>query len=148
MSAAVPASSEFQPDADAAPPSGPASSLLTATKQILEMIAAGASLPDILTTLCDAIDQQNPDMMPMVSLMDPDGQRLWPAAAPRVPAEFVEAISPLRIGENMSSCGTAAFRKKRVVIADVAGDPLRSGLGEGRRREMPLKHGLRATNGI
>jgi hypothetical protein len=85
--------------------SGPASSLLTATKQILEMIAAGAGLPDILTNLCDAIDRQNPDMMSMVSLMDPDGQRLWPAAAPRVPAEFVEAISPLLIGENMSSCG-------------------------------------------
>ena len=116
-----------------------------ATKQILELIAAGASLTDILTTLCDAIDRQNPDMMSMVSLMDPDGQRLWPAAAPRVPAEFVEAISPLLIGENMSSCGTAAFRKERVIIADVAGDPLRSGLGEGRRRELPLKHGLRAT---
>jgi PAS domain S-box-containing protein len=142
---AVPASSESQPDPDAASQAGASPSLLAATKQILEMIAAGASLPDILTNLCDAIDRQNPDMMSMVSLMDPDGQRLWPAAAPRVPAEFVEAISPLLIGENMSSCGTAAFRKERVIIADVAGDPLRSGLGEGRRREMPLKHGLRAT---
>ena len=68
---AVPASFESQPDPDAAPPSGAASSLLTATKQILEMIAAGASLTDILTTLCDAIDRQNPDMMSMVSL-EPD----------------------------------------------------------------------------
>jgi formate hydrogenlyase transcriptional activator len=143
--AAVPPSSESPPDPDAAPPSGAAASLLAATKQILEMIAAGASLTDILTNLCDAIDRQNPDMMSMVSLMDPDGQRLWPAAAPRVPAEFVEAISPLSIGENMSSCGTAAFRKERVIIVDVATDPLRSGLGEGRRREIPLAHGLRAT---
>src|SRR2546425_5361097 len=141
---AAPPCPELQPDTEAEPRTG-AASLLAATKQILEMIAAGASLTDILTSLCNAIDQQNPDMMSMVSLMDPDGQRLWPAAAPRVPAEFVETISPLLIGENMSSCGTAAFRKERVIIADVAGDPLRSGLGEGRRREMPLKHGLRAT---
>jgi formate hydrogenlyase transcriptional activator len=136
--------SKSRQDPEAEPRTSPAS-LLAATKRILEMIAAGASLTDILTSLCTAIDDQNPDMMSMVSLMDPDGQRLWPAAAPRVPAEFVEAISPLLIGENMSSCGTAAFRKERVIISDVAGDPLRSGLGEGRRREMPLKHGLRAT---
>jgi hypothetical protein len=38
------------------------------------MIAAGTSLPDILTKLCLAIDEQNPDMMSMVMLMDPDGQ--------------------------------------------------------------------------
>jgi hypothetical protein len=68
-------------------------SLLPATKRILELIAAGASLTDTLTTLCAAIDAQNPDMMSMVSLMDPDGQRLWPVAAPHVPAEFVEAIT-------------------------------------------------------
>jgi formate hydrogenlyase transcriptional activator len=106
------------------------------------MIAAGASLTDILTNLCAAIDEQNPDMMSMVMLMDPDGQRLWPVAAPRVPRDFVKAISPLMIGENMSSCGTAAFRKERVIISDVATDPLRSGF---QPRDIPLAHGLRAT---
>jgi len=117
---------------------------LPATKQILEMIAAGAGLPDILTRLCVAIDQQDPDMMSIVMLMDPDGLRLWPVAAPRVPPAFVEAISPLLIGENMSSCGTAAFRKERVIITDVATDPLRSGV-RAERRHVPLAHGLRAT---
>jgi len=106
------------------------------------MIAAGASLTDILTNLCTAIDEQNPDMMSMVMRMDPDGQRLWPAAAPRVPGGFVNAISPLMIGENTSSCGTAAFRKERVIISDVVTDPLRSGLTP---RAVPLAHGLRAT---
>jgi formate hydrogenlyase transcriptional activator len=106
------------------------------------MIAAGASLTDILTNLCSAIDEQNPDMMSMVMRMDPDGQRLWPAAAPRLPGGFVNAISPLMIGENTSSCGTAAFRKERVIISDVVTDPLRSGLTP---REVPLAHGLRAT---
>jgi formate hydrogenlyase transcriptional activator len=132
---------DVQQDTEAEPQAG-AVSLLAATKRILEMIAAGASLTDILTNLCVAVDEQNPDMMSMVMLMDPDGQRLWPAAAPRVPGDFVQAISPLMIGENMSSCGTAAFRKERVIISDVATDPLRSGIP---RRELPLAHGLRAT---
>jgi len=140
---ANPVRAESQQDLDAAARAGDVS-LLPATKQILEMIAAGASLPDILTRLCVAIDLQDPETMSIVMLMDPDGQQLWPVAAPRVPPAFVEAISPLLIGENMSSCGTAAFRKDRVIISDVATDPLRSGIREG-RRDIPLAHGLRAT---
>jgi len=107
------------------------------------MIAAGASLTDILTNLCTAIDDQNPDMMSIVMLMDPDGQRMWPVAAPRMPGDFVKAISPLMIGENMASCGTAAFRKERVILSDVATDPLMSGLPAG-LRELVLAQGLRA----
>jgi len=107
------------------------------------MIAAGASLTDILTSLCAAIDDQNPDMMSIVMLMDPDGQRMWPAAAPRMPGAFVKAISPLMIGENMASCGTAAFRKERVILSDVATDPLMSGIPV-ELRELVLAQGLRA----
>jgi PAS domain S-box-containing protein len=120
-----------------------ADSLLTAAKRILEMIPAGASLTDILTNLCTAIDDHNPDMMSIVMLMDADGQRLWPAAAPRMPSDFVKAISPLMIGENMASCGTAAFRRERVILPDVATDPLMSGLPAG-LRELVLAQGLRA----
>ena len=87
------------------------------------MIAASASLTDSLTNLCAAIDAQSPDMMSMVMLVDPDGQRLWPVAAPRVPSDWTQAISPLLIGPNMGSRGTAAFRKEQVIISDVATDP-------------------------
>ena len=75
---------ELQQDTEAELQTG-AASLLAPTKRILEMIAAGASLRNILTDLCAAIDDQNPDMMSMVMLMDPDGQRLWPVAAPDIP---------------------------------------------------------------
>ena len=137
-----PVQTESQQERDA--PIDPcAESLLTAAKRILEMIAAGASLTDILTNLCTAIDDQSPDMMSIVMLMDPDGQRMWPVAAPRMPGDFVKAISPLMIGENMASCGTAAFRKERVILTDVATDPLMSGLPAG-LRELVLAQGLRA----
>ena len=139
-----PVGAESQQAAEAAPHTS-AGSLLVATKRILEMIAAGASLDCILTNLCAAIDAQNPDMMSMVMLMDPDGQRLWPAAAPRVPSDWTQAISPLLIGQNMGSCGTAAFRKERVIISDVATDPLMSGLPDAQSREVALARGLRAA---
>ena len=62
-----------------------AESLLAAEKRVLEMIAGGAGLTDILANLCRTIDAQAPDTIATVLLMDPDGKRLWPAAGPRVP---------------------------------------------------------------
>ena len=135
--AAHPVETESQQESEAASQTG-AVSLLAATKRILEMIAAGASLTDILTNLCAAIDAQSPDMMSMVMLVDPDGQRLWPVAAPRVPSDWTQAISPLLIGPNMGSCGTAAFRKERVIISDIATDPLTLGPSDGQSREAAL----------
>jgi len=88
-------------------------SLVAATRRVLEMIAARASLRDILTTLCTALDEQYPDMMAMAMRVDPDGRRLWPVAAPRVPAAWIQAISPVEIGPGMGPCGTAAFLKQR-----------------------------------
>jgi formate hydrogenlyase transcriptional activator len=61
--------------------------------------------------------------MSTVLLMDPDGQRLWPVAGPRVPEAWTRAITPLLIGPDMGSCGTAAFLKERVIISDIASDP-------------------------
>ena len=138
----VPTDSSHDPADEAQPQTG---SLLAATRRILEMIAAGARLTDILTNLCAAIDEQQPDMMSMVSLLDPDGQRLWPAAAPRVPADFVRALSPFPVGETMGCCGTAAARKQCVIVSDVASDPLWSGLRDGQSREAALARGLRAA---
>jgi hypothetical protein len=127
VGAAHPLGSESKQEPEAAM-QPPAESLLTAVKRTLEMIAGGASLPDILTNLCAAIDAQSPDIISSVLLMDPDGQRLWPVAGPRVPSGWTRALSPLMIGPDMGSCGTAAFRKERVIVSDIASDPLLSGI--------------------
>ena len=122
-----------------------AESLLTAERRTLEMIAAGARLADVLESLCNAIDAQSPDVMSSVLLMDPDGKRLWPTAGQRVPKEWNSAITPLPIGPRMGSCGTAAFRKERVINSDIASDPLWSGSPAEEYREIALRNGVRAT---
>src|SRR2546430_5809196 len=80
-----PVGSDSKHEGDAAIPP-PAESLLSAAKRTLSMIAGGVSLGDILTNLCSAIDAQSPDIISTVLLMDPDGQRLWPVAGPRMPS--------------------------------------------------------------
>ena len=79
-----------------------------------------------------------------VLLADPDGQRLWPKAGRRVPEDWKQFITPLPIGPCVGACGTAAFRKERVINQDIATDPLWSGAAE-KYRAVALQHGFRST---
>jgi formate hydrogenlyase transcriptional activator len=106
------------------------------------MIAGGASLGDILTGICNAIDAHDPSVMCTVLIMDSDGKQLWPAAGPRVPVEWTRLITPLPIGPDVGSCGAAAYLKEKVIVADIAHDPLFDRRGY---REQALRNGLRAA---
>jgi PAS domain S-box-containing protein len=117
-----------------------AESLLSAEKQVLEVIVGGAGLMEVSENLCRAIDAHAPGTMTTILLMDPDGQRLWPIAGPRVPSGWTQAITPLPIGPCAGSCGTAAFLKEPVIARDIAADPLWIGY-----RDVALSHGLRAS---
>jgi len=114
--------------------------LHAAEKRTLEMIASGACLPDILEKLCETIDAQASNVRSAVMLMDADGMHLRHAAGHRVPKGWVEAITPLKIGPCIGSCGTAAFLKQRVIVSDIARDPLWADY-----RELALSYGLRAA---
>src|SRR5712671_6043551 len=117
-----------------------AEALLAAEKRTLEMIASGACLADILERLCETIDAQARNIKSAVMLMDADGKHLRPAAGPRLPRGWVEAITPLKIGPCIGSCGTAASLKQRVIVSDIATDPLWADY-----RDLALSHGLRAA---
>jgi formate hydrogenlyase transcriptional activator len=111
-----------------------------AEKRTLEMIASGACLTDILERLCETIDAQASNVKSAVMLMDADGMHLRQAAGHRVPKGWVEAITPLKIGPCIGSCGSAAFLKQRVIVSDIARDPLWADY-----RELALSYGLRAA---
>src|ERR1700680_2301687 len=117
-----------------------AEALLTAEKRTLEMIASGACLADILERLCETIDAQASNLKSAVMLMDADGMQLRHAAGPRLAKGWIEAITPLEIGPTVGSCGSAAFRKQRVIVSDIATDPLWVN-----RRDLALSYGLRAA---
>src|SRR5216684_239596 len=117
-----------------------AEALLAAEKRTLEMIASGACLADILERLCETIDAQASNIKSAVMLMDADGMHLRTAAAPRVAKGWIEAITPLEIGPTVGSCGSAAFLKHRVIVSDIATDPLWANY-----RELALSYGLRAA---
>src|SRR5215468_4351363 len=114
--------------------------LREAEMRILQMIAEGASLTDILNHVCTSVDAQISPRFTTILLMDPDGKRLWPTAGPKVPEEWVRAITPLPVAADTGLCGTAAFLKARVIVPDVATESI----WREEYRGLALKNAIRA----
>jgi PAS domain S-box-containing protein len=113
--------------------------LLAGENQVLEMVAKGDSLGDILDSLCRLVEEQSPDVLASILLMDPNGKQLRHGAAPNLPNTYTEAIDGAFIGPSVGSCGTAAYRAEQVIVSDIATDPLWADF-----RELALAHSLRA----
>ncbi|HET7612659.1 MAG TPA: GAF domain-containing sensor histidine kinase, partial [Gemmatimonadaceae bacterium] len=77
-----------------------------------------------LDTLIRLIERVAPGMRGSVLLLDADGVTLHHGAAPSLPTPYCRAIDGAQIGPSAGSCGTAAFRKQRVVVRDITTDPL------------------------
>ena len=92
--------------------------------EVLEMIAMGAPLGDVLTKLVLIIETQVPGLMASVLLLDEDGLHLRHGAAPSLPPEYTNAIDGVGIGDKVGSCATAAYRKQAVIVTDISCDPL------------------------
>jgi PAS domain S-box-containing protein len=116
-----------------------AEALVNGQRQVLEMVVSGAALPDTLNTLVRLVESQAPGLLGSILLVDDDGAHIRHCAAPSLPPEFVAAIDGEAIGPAAGSCGTAAYRKEAVFVADIAVDPLWADY-----KASALPHGLRA----
>ncbi|MEY2549427.1 MAG: hypothetical protein QOD64_2009, partial [Verrucomicrobiota bacterium] len=113
--------------------------LLAGENRVLEMVAKGDSLADILDRLCLLVEEQSPGVLASILLMDPNGKRLRHGAAPHLPKAYTEAIDGAFIGPAVGSCGTAAYRGEQVIVSDIVVDPLWADF-----RELAFAHSLRA----
>jgi PAS domain S-box-containing protein len=111
-------------------------------KRLLEMIATGVALEDILNALSLMIEEQRSGTLASVLLLNPDGVHLDFAAGPSLPDEWRQQMEKLPIGPCAGSCGTAAYRGSPVIVSDIKTDPLWE---VPEHRASALKHGLRAS---
>ena len=101
-----------------------AEALIRGQRDVLEMIANGASLPHTLKALIDSIEQQDSQILCAICLLDTDGAHLRSTAASRLPESYCKAIDGMAIGPVAGSCGTAAYTKQTVIVGDIQSDPL------------------------
>jgi PAS domain S-box-containing protein len=116
--------------------------LFAGEKRLLEMIATGVALPEILNALCVIIEQYRSGTLASVLLLRPDGLHLDSVAGPSLSKSWIEQMEKLPIGPCAGSCGTAAYRGSAVIVSDIATDPLWE---VPEHRAAALQHGLRAS---
>ncbi len=107
-----------------------------AQNRVLERIAAGDPLPDVLAEIVAVVDAQTSSLC---SLLRVEDGRLRLGAAPHLPDAYNTAIDGIPIGPSVGACGTAAYRGEVVVSEDIATDPLWV-----EYRDVALSHGLRS----
>ena len=91
--------------------------------QLLELIAHGEPLPVILAAIVQVVEQENPDMLCSILLLDDAGKHLISGTAASLPDFYNEAIHGVEVGIGVGSCGTAAFLNERVIVADIQTHP-------------------------
>jgi GAF domain-containing protein len=106
---------------------------------ILERIATGAPLHDVLELLCTSCEHAEPGLLCSVLLLDDAGQHLLHGAAPSLPAFYNEAVDGIEVAPHEGSCGAAAYGRTRVVVEDVMTDAKWV-----RYRDITARAGLRA----
>lgn len=92
--------------------------------RVLEMIAANASLSEVLTSLVLLMEGQADGLRCSILLLNRDGKHVRHGAAPNLPEAYVKAVDGAPIGPRNGSCGTAMYLRKPVVVKDVMTDPL------------------------
>ncbi|HTW66521.1 MAG TPA: response regulator [Bryobacteraceae bacterium] len=108
-------------------------------RRVLELIAKGASLKEVLDALTAAIERMATGCYCTVLLLDEEGKRLWEGSGGSLPAAYMQGVNGLEIGPDVGACGSAAFRNETTIIEDIAND-YRFGPAKG----FVMSFGLRA----
>jgi len=107
--------------------------------QVLDCLVKRRSLEESLERIVRVLEGQCQGMVCSILRFDSATQSLRHGAAPSLPDEYNRLVDGFKIGPAAGSCGTAAFRRQRVVVVDIQTDPLWA-----EWRDMAAGFGLRA----
>lgn len=113
-------------------------SLQIEQRHLLERIAAGAELDDVLLATIELLEEQYPGVMCSIMLLDKPNV-FGRSIALRLPQRYLDELKGLQIGPSVGSCGTAAYERRTVVVADIQQDPLWE-----QYRDLANDYGLKA----
>jgi len=91
--------------------------------KILELLYNNNSLQEICEAIVLCIEAMGEGMRCSILTLNPERGTLHKAAAPSLPDFYNDAIEGMQIGDGVGSCGTAVYRRERVVVADILNHP-------------------------
>ena len=115
---------------------------LAGEKQLLEMIASGRPLLDVLDALCRFFETAAPGCVCGVYPIEWSGPTFQNAVAPSLPASYLASVEGLSVRLDVAPCGIAALERSQVIVEDIASDPR---WNESSYRDHVLAHGLRSV---
>ncbi|WP_413175043.1 PAS domain-containing protein [Anabaena azotica] len=96
---------------------------LSMQNNILELIATGNSLSEILEKLAQSIEVQLTDVFCSIMLLNDTGTKLYPSVSSSLPEKYIQALkNGVPVGADVGSCGTSAYTKQTVIVSDIASD--------------------------
>lgn len=91
--------------------------------KVLKELALGGSRENILGMILEIAEEQFKGVTASILLVDHKEQRLRLKIASKLPEYFTAVVDGTPIRDGMGSCGTAAFRKERVVAENLQTHP-------------------------
>ena len=114
------------------------SNLENLERNVLELNSKShVAIQDILSYYLKGVESMFPAML--CSILQVKNGRLYNWASPSLPEPYIQFIENLPIAENVGSCGTAAFLKKKIIVSDIETD-----IRWADYADIALKHNLRA----
>jgi len=113
--------------------------LMAGQARTLSLLVGGEQLGRVLEEIVRILEENEPGCIGSVLVLDGQTGTMRTAAAPSLPEEYSRTINGLAIGPNVGSCGTAMYRRERVIVRDIATDPLWAEV-----KDLALVHDLRA----
>lgn len=113
--------------------------ILSGEKEVMEMIATGKPLKEILRKIALNYESVCDDTICSILLLNKEKTLLLHGAGPGLPDSYNNHINGISVGPKNGSCGTAVFRKERVIVPDIASDPLWENISA-----LPLSIGLKS----
>lgn len=92
--------------------------------QFVELLLKQASIHNVLSIVVDYVEVSAPDIVCCILLADDRKEFLHLEAAPHIEEAIKDVMATLPIAEDFSVCSRAAKNGQRVIVSDIASDPL------------------------
>ena len=116
--------------------------LLAGEKRLLEMVALGRPLAEILNSISTFVEQMAPECMCAIFLIDPAEHKFDKGFAPTLGDAYTGPLYGVPVVPGSAPCGAAAVLKTQAIAVDIESDPRWMGSPY---QDHALAFGLRAV---